>query len=226
MKSSCLYIGLLGLVLLVKPSFAQHPIILINGRIGAVRQASTIPAAKPVLHAAVYGYGQFEPSILISAEKVASKIFKESHIEVDWLNCASPQVCSQSFEGIQFRIAIHSQISDIMKEPEDAKLLNESDSLGFAIPCTLTDIVCLAYVFYSPINRVAATEGVNVAVILGHVIAHEVGHHLLGSIHHARTGIMQGRLPIADLNRFLYFTSTESKDLVANLSKRNRLHSN
>jgi Zn-dependent membrane protease YugP len=99
----------------------------------------------------------------------------------------------------------------------------EHDLLGFAIPCGVTDTVCLSYFFYSPIKRMALVEGTSVAVILGHVIAHEIGHALLDSKAHTHQGIMQGKLPIADLERFLYFTSQLSKHIVASLVARNQL---
>jgi hypothetical protein len=69
----------------------------------------------------------------------------------------------------------------------------------------------------------ALVEGTSVAVILGHAIAHEIGHALLDSNAHAHQGIMQSKLPIADLDRFLYFTSRQSKHLVASLVARNQL---
>ena len=178
------------------------------------------PKAKLKIAVAVYAFKDLDRSVVFSAEKVTTEIFKESHVEVEWLTCPDTPFCDQPSESLQFRVAIHWQIGDIVKDSAQVKLMSDHDSLGFAIPCAVTDTTCLAYVFYSPIRGLALTEGTNVAVILGHVMAHEIGHALLGPNPHSPTGIMRARLPIADLERFLYFTSQQSKSVVAELAAR------
>lgn len=181
-----------------------------------------MPDPKSKLKIAVYAFKEFDRSLLFSAEKVTTEIFQESHVELEWLNCLDTQLCDQPSESLRFRMAIHQQISEVVKDPAQVKFMSEHDSLGFAIPCAVTDTTCLAYVFYSPIRRLAITEGTNVAVILGHVMAHEIGHALLGPNPHSPTGIMRAKLPIADLERFLYFTSQQSKRVVAELKERRK----
>jgi hypothetical protein len=220
MKSNGVLICL-AISLFPKPSFGQQDIVASVRTLNArANRVSPMPAPQPILKIAIYSFGQFDSSVLLGAEKVAAEIFKQSHIQVDWLNCPSAQFCDRLAKAI--RIMIHSQIGEIVKDPAQATLMIEHDSLGFAIPCAVSDTVCLAYIFSSPINRLALAEGTSVAVILGHVIAHEIGHALLGSNAHARTGIMQGKLPIAELERFLYFRSGESKHLAASLVARNQ----
>jgi len=48
--------------------------------------------------------------------------------------------------------------------------------LGFAMPCAMTDSVCLAHIFYGPIRRASLEEEASTAVVLGHVMAQEIGH--------------------------------------------------
>jgi len=187
----------------------------------SIEKISTIPAPKTKLKIAVYACKQLDASVVSSAEKVTTEIFKESHVEVEWLNCPGSQLCEQPSESLQFRVIIDWQITDVVKGSAQVKLMSEHDSLGFAIPCAVNDTVCLAYVFYSPINRMALMNGARVAVVLGHVIAHEIGHALLGPNPHSQTGIMRAKLPIGDLERFLYFTSQQSKSLAADLAARN-----
>jgi hypothetical protein len=180
-----------------------------------------MPTPTTKLKIAVYACKELDHSVVSSAEKVTTEIFKESHVQVEWLNCLGTQVCDQPSESLQFRIAIDWQITDVVKDSAQVKLMSEHDSLGFAIPCAVDDTVCLAYVFYSPINRLAIMNRARVSVVLGHVMAHEIGHALLGPNPHSQTGIMRAQLPIADLERFLYFTSQQSKSLVADLAARN-----
>ena len=50
----------------------------------------------------------------------------------------------------------------------------------------------LAYAFYGRIKDVTRTIGADTGLILGHVIAHEIGHLLLPYDSHATSGLMQG----------------------------------
>jgi len=224
MKSRGVIVRFLGTFLVVKSSFGQQDIVAsLNSLSVPATRVSVTPPPKPILKVAVYFPEQFDLSILLSAEKVTTEVFRQSHVDVDWLNCPGARLCDEPAEALQFRVAIHSRIEEVVKDRAQARLMIEHDSLGFAIPCGVTDTVCLSYIFYSPIKRMALVEGTNVAVILGHVIAHEIGHALLDSNAHTHQGIMQGKLPIADLERFLYFTSQQSKHIVASLVARNQL---
>ena len=55
-----------------------------------------------------------------------------------------------------------------------------------------------AWAFYASIQRFAALRGVDTGLVLGHVIAHEVGHLLLRNNAHSQTGTHACRIgPIA-----------------------------
>lgn len=56
--------------------------------------------------------------------------------------------------------------------------------------------------------------GANVSTMLGHVIAHELGHLLLGSNSHAASGIMRSRWQTAELERMTHGTLFFAPDQV------------
>ena len=85
------------------------------------------------------------------------------------------------------------------------------------MPCAPTDQTCLCYVFYWRIKIQAENQA---GRLLGQVIAHEIGHTLLGPNAHAEFGIMQRKLPVAETERTLYFTSDQAKRLRADLFAR------
>jgi len=58
-----------------------------------------------------------------------------------------------------------------------------------------------AYVFYDRIQGFARAHGLAVGPLLGHVIAHEVGHLLLPFGSHSSSGLMRGRWTPVDLRR-------------------------
>jgi hypothetical protein len=98
----------------------------------------------------------------------------------------------------------------------------KDEALGFAVPCAKNEEACLSYIFYSPISTLAAKNGLSPDLILGHVMAHEIGHTLLGPNAHDLYGIMQASLPLTDIGRMLYFTSTQSRHLRTELLARKR----
>lgn len=61
------------------------------------------------------------------------------------------------------------------------------DALGFAFPSRIDGIGTLALVIFDHIENTARRPG----LLMGHVIAHEVGHLLLGPNSHSTHGIMQ-----------------------------------
>jgi hypothetical protein len=62
--------------------------------------------------------------------------------------------------------------------------------------------------------------------ILGHVIVHEIGHLLLGSDSHSRSGVMQPDWDVEDLGamarNFIYFTSGQAHSVRVEVRKRSK----
>jgi hypothetical protein len=86
------------------------------------------------------------------------------------------------------------------------------DTLGQAAPGAR-----LATVFQRLVEQRARDGGVDVALVLGHVIAHELGHLLLRRASHSAAGVMQRTLdlPVAAQGR-LVFTDDEARRMTNN----------
>ena len=138
---------------------------------------------------------------------MATQIFAEAGIEAIWTNCPSYQECAGETKRSAFTMRILSQ----------GKVFATHDPLGAAIPCNRSVGACLFYVFYAPIDDLAERHHVRAGHVLGQVITHEVGHTLLGPNAHAVSGIMQARLPNADLEHMLYFTPVQARHMRAYL---------
>jgi len=65
------------------------------------------------------------------------------------------------------------------------------EALGFALPCPEDLAGCYAEVFYQRISDWASGAEISAYQLLGHAMAHEVGHLLLGPNSHSRDGIMR-----------------------------------
>jgi hypothetical protein len=92
-------------------------------------------------------------------------------------------------------------------------------SLGLAIFPGLGKKGDTAYIFYHRVEELAATEQALPAQILGHALAHEIGHLLLDSNRHSDVGVMQAewrseQMELLSSGRFL-FTGSQSRQMRA-----------
>ena len=89
-----------------------------------------------------------------------------------------------------------------------------------------------ADIFFDHVERLRGKEaGVNLDTIFGYAMAHEIGHLLLGSNSHSRSGIMQGEWRGDQLRSIglgeLLFTSDQGermREQVVSRARENRPH--
>jgi hypothetical protein len=167
---------------------------------------------EPPVTVSVHNDADIPVGVLRQAESEASRIFLQSGIEIRWLNCSPPQVFAQHPSDcavarfpryLQLRIVKHSLN------------LNEF-TMGIAY-LSADGIGCYADLFYNRAQQIQESSQISTAIILGHGIAHEIGHLLLGSNSHASTGIMRARWQFSDLASAnegrLLFSALESQEM-------------
>jgi hypothetical protein len=150
--------------------------------------------------------------VLLQAESEASRIFRQSGVELRWLNCSLPEAVPVNpadcaivdFPG-------HLQLRIIQRSLN----LNEF-TMGISY-LSADGTGCYADLFYHHAQLIHETSHVSVATILGHGLAHEIGHLLLGTNSHAPFGIMRARWQSADLASAsqgrLLFSSLQSRKM-------------
>ena len=139
----------------------------------------------------VYNYAHISGSELNLSQSVASEIFRESGIEIRWYDCGpsanadGDPYCSASTQPETFNLRICNNCTDFLKTPEH-------EVRGFVTGETAT--------VSSTWNRELPTANyVSSELILGRVIAHELGHILLGP-GHSPVGIMKAHWTANDLD--------------------------
>ena len=74
---------------------------------------------------------------------------------------------------------------------------------------------CYADLFYEPLEQLHQSDGTDIASLLGHVAAHEIGHLLLGTNSHSGAGIMHAHWTAEELAKAklggLVFLENESR---------------
>ena len=134
----------------------------------------------------VFNDAQISKGKVAAAEKVAAGLFAHAGIRIDWLNCGLAAETSDetgSCNEVGFPTHLHVRLRQ--------KSLNLSEStLGLSY-LGQDGIGCHADVFYAGVEPIQRETGLSSEAILGFVIAHELGHLLLGTNSHANAGIMR-----------------------------------
>lgn len=139
----------------------------------------------------VYDYAGLEARLLSRAMDYAAHVYGRSGIEVGRVLCrvrgsnSSDEVCRQGANPTSFQLRIVSN-------PEHQITGTDDLTLGYASSPLIT-------VYYSRVKELAGLSDVGPDEILGCVVAHELGHVLLGSNAHSPTGIMSAYWGEAEL---------------------------
>jgi hypothetical protein len=157
------------------------------------------------------------------AEAVGSSLFERAGIRIEWIECLSGatdprrSLCMESSDPDQFTVVIRQ---------DDGRARPHDSALGFAMP--FSGMRNHAAVLWRPISRTAQDNAgeVNEGTLLGTVIAHELGHLLMGSGDHG-PGVMNANWLRSDFigmgqHRFR-FTPGQIEQLRQGLERRNRL---
>ena len=143
-------------------------------------------------------------AVLRQAEEITHRIFKEAGIRLVWKDRADPKS-----DPIRLFVRI---------VPHSLNLPGEDFGIAFVGP---DGRGLQADVFYSGIEGLAKNYSANPAEILGHVMAHELGHLLLGMNSHSSLGIMQAHWSERQLHEMsrgaLKFNKSQSRNISSRL---------
>jgi hypothetical protein len=151
---------------------------------------STTEASSATLVVRLYNTAAVPVENMQAAREAARSILNDTGLSVDFRNCGScdgplrpSEVVVRVIAAPAFNLALH---------PE---------AYGVTYVVRETNRGWLATVFSDRIAAAAVRAGVDPGVLLGRVIAHEVGHLLLGCGYHGGTGVMRAEWTDAELMR-------------------------
>jgi hypothetical protein len=175
----------------------------------------TLPMRRSSLTVSVYNDAGVPFATLQDAEVISSRISEEARIHIEWIDClpgnsSMGAVCKlAATEGqLQVRVGRHS-------------LNLRSSILGISY---LSDVGgSQADVFYESIKKLHQNMPGQPAIILGHVMSHEIGHLLLGTNSHSSSGIMRARWDKQQIGLAaagtMYFGESQSRRMTERLQK-------
>ena len=167
----------------------------------------------------VYNIVQVSPRTVDRAESEAGRILQQAGLSTSWVDC--PQT---SAEAHRTGICAGGLTPDTLTMRIIDRVIPTytSETMGFALPDPSGGIY--AAVCYPRIQRLAHGSLAGIDILLGALMAHEIGHLLLGNLKHSASGIMCGKwrkreLELAGL-QLLLFTNEEGETLRMEAARR------
>ena len=228
----------------MKQSVAQRAVIGFAFLLGLpILAASADPKSKAAnlagfdsqLTIRVYDYARLSSDEYEPACGQAERILSQAGVRTRWLNCALTPAES-SDPGCKEPITPADLVMRILPADMAARLRVTEKTFGYAVPSRDDGFGTVANVFHHRVAELIAQKRQRVggrlyssAVVLGHILAHELGHVLLGRNSHSRSGIMAfpwgPKQLIGCLNGGLLFSKSEAAAIRREARKRQRVRS-
>lgn len=149
-------------------------LVLSWGSVGLSRAQESEAPLKVAVR--TYNYAAVPGKTLADAEQHAEEIFRRPGIELAWIECPRSPREVEKFPAC----------TQIANDPRalTLKILTEAMAAGYALPVSNLGVTIqhhASFVFYSRVQQLSNTKGLSESVVLAHIIAHELGHLVLGS---------------------------------------------
>ena len=176
--------------------------------------------ALPKITVYVYDYSSERTAAIADALQAAGAILRQAGIDVRWQTCSVGRAAGCDVDPNDATQIVLS----VLPEQMAAKIATGSKQFGLSIMNGEDGLPCHAYVFRDRILNFAEVHSVSMTLLLGNIVAHEIGHLLLGTNSHAPAGIMRSNWRSAEVKQALMstlgFTRQQAKTMQANVSRR------
>lgn len=172
----------------------------------------------------IHDYAHVSPSVLRRSELIASNAFREVRVNVSWVDCPMRSATTESVCNSPVTPLV--LLLNLLPESMSQHFQLQTDAFGVAAETTDERPSFFGSVFYERVKDCATRQRIDLAPFLGSVMAHELGHLLLGNHSHSATGLMRGAWSLKELNvaerSGLSFTGSEASRLQSAMKARSQ----
>ena len=194
-------------------TFAWCAVVAI-GLSGVLVAAEQEPAALASITLVVTNLAGVSPAILDRAEVEAGRAYRRLGVRTNWIDAAHASAAPTTSSGFTIALVIQSRLAGVS--------VGGSRSVMAAAPRSWSERGGSIYVFYDHVTDVANVHRADTALLMGIVIAHEMGHLLLHHSEHAGEGLMRGVWDADAIKQgavgLLWFSPSESHQIRKTLS--------
>ena len=172
----------------------------------------------------VYNYAGILDGRLTRAQKEAARVLGQAGIEAKWVRCAIPGSEIPSNPICRSQPTPADIVVKLLPRKMARRLMKHHSEFGLAFTAKGEGFGSNLSIFYHRVDELAESRQASRSLLLGHFIAHEIGHLLLGSSSHSRSGLMRvpwnrGQLERASLGT-LRFTTKQAARMRVQVSRR------
>lgn len=165
--------------------------------------------------------------LLAGAKIEATTILNHAGLAVAWVDCPLDETELEDRPECQVPMGPADFVVKILSARAADRLFMNQEVMGEALQCARNWIGCSAYVFHRDLQELARYCDASESQLLGHALAHEIGHLLLGPNSHSPVGVMRANWRQADLQAiaraYLFFTGQQSRRIREEVSARNAI---
>ena len=155
-----------------------------------IHASATIPGEvnpRPTITVRVFNYAGVAERIVAVAQEQAGRVLRDVDVHTLWVDCPTSLAALQTNTRCRGRAAPTELVIRIVPRSQNPRC-----QLGFAaLPKEKGNLATHASVFYEAAEDLAAGYSASNSQMLGYILAHEIGHLLLGEGSHAGKGIMR-----------------------------------
>ncbi len=192
-----------------------------------VRGFAQTPASDIRLTVRVYDYAGVPAKVMTAAENEARRLLRRAGIETEWSGCPKNPNERDRYPNCREPLGEGDVFLHVMAQPVEGYHVTSS-GFGSTLQPGRGGSAEHVYAFYGRVKETAGkVEQLPPATLLGYVIAHEIGHLLLGPDNHSSRGIMRAHWGREDLEQMqsgkLAFLEEQAATMQAALQRRARI---
>jgi hypothetical protein len=134
----------------------------------------------------VVNYARAPGETLSQAQGVAGEVFRNAGMKVKWITVEEADRCDECMKRLGESTFLMRIVPDVMV----TAFADGHDYIGYSLIPTKGEPGYIAGAYFERVEELAKRLNCKEPLLLGYVIAHELGHLLLGAGSHARSGIM------------------------------------